>query len=242
MFLLSVDIFAQENVPKRTAAMITLGLLSVGIIIGDGGDESVKYAWEFCRSHQSGLLGFLFWAINREKALNEKKYVSRSPSSAAGALLNGVENVKKDLTKWDRILALQVGSGVCIITISALANSFFDPKNYNTVKGEDWVYYFILGGACLPACIGMFSLAPVYITTSEMGCIKMLETVLAPVLIFLYNGEQPSGANTYIGGTILIVTIVGHSILAILEDRAKPEIESLPLMPRRDRVHCMRKF
>ena len=242
-FCCLLDLFCLgENVPKRTAAMIILGLLSVGIIIG--GDVAMN---------PSNTLGnfvalinpicwALFWAINREKALSEKKYISRSPSSAAGALLNGVENVEKDLTKWDRILALQVGSGVSIIIISALANLLFDPRNYNTVKGEDWVYYFILGGLCLPVCIGMFSLAPVYITTSEMGCIKMLETVLAPVLIFLYNGEQPSGANTYIGGTILIVTIVGHSILAILEDRAKPVIELPPIVPRRDRVNCMRKF
>ena len=50
-----------------------------------------------------------------------------------------------------------------------------------------------------------------------MGCIKMIETILAPIYIYLYAGEEPIGS-TYIGGTILIATIIGHSIVALREE------------------------
>jgi len=37
--------------------------------------------------------------------------------------------------------------------------------------------YFLFGGVCLPITVCLFSLAPSYISTSEMSCIKMLEVV-----------------------------------------------------------------
>ena len=49
------------------------------------------------------------------------------------------------------------------------------------------------------------------------GCIKMIETILAPIYIYLYAGEEPIGS-TYIGGTILIATIIGHSVVALREE------------------------
>ena len=45
----------------------------------------------------------------------------------------------------------------------------------------------------------------------------MIETILAPIYIYLYAGEEPIGS-TYIGGTILIATIIGHSIVALREE------------------------
>ena len=42
----------------------------------------------------------------------------------------------------------------------------------------------------------------------------MIETVLAPIYIYWYAGEKPI-TSTYIGGSILILTIIGHSIAAL---------------------------
>ena len=52
----------------------------------------------------------------------------------------------------------------------------------------------------------------------------MIETILAPIYIYLYAGEEPIGS-TYIGGTILIATIVGHSIVA-WHDKKRQSIEA----------------
>jgi hypothetical protein len=49
------------------------------------------------------------------------------------------------------------------------------------------------------------------------GCIKMIETVLAPIYIYFYAGEEPI-TSTYIGGSILILTIIGHSIAAFRDN------------------------
>ena len=95
------------------------------------------------------------------------------------------------------------------------------------MKPIDWLWYFLLGGVVLPVCLLLFSLAPVYITTAEMGCIKMIETVLAPLYIYLYSGEKPV-TSTYIGGIILITTIIGHSIAAIRDQKSQTSEEVSP--------------
>ena len=75
----------------------------------------------------------------------------------------------------------------------------------------------------LPVCLLLFSLAPVYITTAEMGCVKMIETVLAPIYIYLCSEEPAS--STYVGGSILIATIIGHSIAAIRDQKSQTSEE-----------------
>ena len=200
-FCALLDTFClKEKTPKRTIVMIIFGLASVGIIIG--GDVVLDPDLTFGNivALINPISWAFYWAIVREHS-----------------------KANPQLEKWDRLLALQVGSGVVIVIIGTIAY-LVDPSDLqNTVEPIDWLWYFLLGGIVLPVCLLLFSLAPVYITTAEMGCIKMIETVLAPIYIYLYSGEEPV-SSTYIGGIVLVSTIIGHSVAAI-RDQSDPVSE-----------------
>lgn len=52
-------------------------------------------------------------------------------------------------------------------------------------------------------------------------CLVNTETITAPVWVYLYDGETPNGA-AYIGGAIIVVAVVGHSIATMLVDDVRP--------------------
>ena len=204
-FCALLDTFClKEKTPKRTIVMIIFGIFSVGIIIG--GDVVLDPDLTFGNivALINPISWAFYWAIVREHS-----------------------KAHPQLEKWDRLLALQVGSGIVIVLIGIIAYAVNPSDLETTVKPVDWLWYFLLGGIVLPVCLLLFSLAPVYITTAEMGCVKMIETVLAPIYIYLYSGEKPA-SSTYVGGSILITTIIGHSIAAIRDQKSQTSEEVSP--------------
>ena len=73
-------------------------------------------------------------------------------------------------------------------------------------------WWIIFNGAVVMP-ISFFCLAngPRYIFGPEVAMFYLLETVLAPVWVWLIFAETPS-RNALIGGTILIVALVAHSL------------------------------
>jgi drug/metabolite transporter (DMT)-like permease len=70
--------------------------------------------------------------------------------------------------------------------------------------------------------ISFFCLAngPKYISGPEVAMFYLLETVLAPVWVWMIFAEVPT-LNSLIGGTILIATLVAHSVWQLLEGRKR---------------------
>jgi drug/metabolite transporter (DMT)-like permease len=204
--------YLKEKVPRRTIGMIIFGLISVAVIVG--GD--VVFQPENVGGNLVALINpvswAFFWATQREdaKAATGRQYPAGAVSS-----------------KWDRLLAIQIVVGFLLLCVS-VPISFLGTgtMGVSTVQTGDMIFYGILGGICLPVCISMFSLAPSYISTSEMGCIKMLEVVLVPVLVYLYNGEVPN-TTTYIGGSLLILTMTVHTALAMRDGAVRDEKKDL---------------
>ena len=67
------------------------------------------------------------------------------------------------------------------------------------------------GGLVLPAAMGLLTLGPRYIPAPEAAMLTLLETVLGPLWVWLVISEQP-GANTIIGGAIVVGTLLLHAI------------------------------
>jgi drug/metabolite transporter (DMT)-like permease len=85
----------------------------------------------------------------------------------------------------------------------------------------DAPWWIIFNGAVIMP-ISFFCLAngPKYISAPEVAMFYVLETVLAPVWAWLIFAEAPT-RNSLIGGTILIVTLVAHSIWQLHEGRKR---------------------
>ena len=64
------------------------------------------------------------------------------------------------------------------------------------------------------------SLAPQYISSPEVGIFFLLETVLGPLWVWLFISEEPT-ANTLIGGTLIILIILCHSLYIINKEKRK---------------------
>lgn len=82
-------------------------------------------------------------------------------------------------------------------------------------------WWIILNGAVIIP-IAFFCLAngPKYISAPEVAMFYLLETILAPIWVWMIFAEVPS-RNSLIGGTILIVTLIAHSLWQIAHGRKR---------------------
>ena len=203
----------------RTVVMIMTGLASVVIIIGEirywfyllmlldtGGDVLADSTPQIISGNLVAMINpiswAIFWAISRQQAL---RAAATDPSA------------QPDERRWDRMLAFQIGSGI-VVALAGVGGGTWPEDGVISVRPSDWWWYALTGGLMLPVCVLLFSLAPVFISTSEMGCVKMLETVLAPVYAYIYLNEEPT-TYTLIGGALLVVAIVGHTIAQVKAEK-----------------------
>ena len=82
-------------------------------------------------------------------------------------------------------------------------------------------WWIIFNGAVVMP-ISFFCLAngPKYISGPEVAMFYLLETVLAPVWVWMIFAETPT-RNSLIGGAILIITLVAHSLWQLHEGRKR---------------------
>jgi len=196
IFCIILDRFVlKESIPIKNIILVIVGLISVGIILI--GDTSAH------PEHMVGNLVALinpiawacYWAINRKESKIE-------PDDSNPELLN----------RFDKILIYQNFSMIFLIAAGLIGG--FHPE---TVQPTDlWIYstaYMI----SQPGAMILFSVAPIFIPTSQMGCVKMLETIIFPLGIYAYAGEIPSLA-TFIGGAFLVTTLFVHTCITIREE------------------------
>lgn len=97
--------------------------------------------------------------------------------------------------------------------VTALIVSFIgDPLD---VPRADWPWIALLGLVVLPGAFGLLTIAPRYIPSPEVSLIMQLEAILGPVFVWMGVGEVPEMA-TFIGGSIVFMTLVTHSALGML--------------------------
>ena len=78
----------------------------------------------------------------------------------------------------------------------------------------------IIGLLILPLSFGLLTLAPLYIPAAEVSLMLLLETVLAPIWVWLALGERPDN-QTLIGGAIVMSALVGHGMLSLRARRRR---------------------
>jgi drug/metabolite transporter (DMT)-like permease len=82
-------------------------------------------------------------------------------------------------------------------------------------------WWIVLNGAIvMPVSFYCLATGPRFISGPEVAMFYLLETVLAPVWVWLIFSEAPTQASLT-GGLILIVTLVAHSIWQLAENRRR---------------------
>ena len=88
------------------------------------------------------------------------------------------------------------------------------------VSAADMLWLGLLGVVVLPVAFGTLTLAPRYIPSPEVSLIMQLEAILGPLWVWLGVGEVPPPA-TFVGGAVVLVTLVVHSSLGIRAQRRR---------------------
>ena len=72
-------------------------------------------------------------------------------------------------------------------------------------------YIFFNGLVMIPLAFFCLATGPRYLSAPEVGMFYLLETILAPIWVWLVFAETPT-TQTLLGGAILILALIGHSL------------------------------
>jgi drug/metabolite transporter (DMT)-like permease len=106
---------------------------------------------------------------------------------------------------------------VGVIVPLAVAALFVAKTGYR-VEAPWWIVFN--GAVVMPISFFCLANGPKYLSGAEVAMFYLLESVLAPVWVWLIFAEVPS-RNALIGGTILIVALVVHSIWQLADGRRR---------------------
>lgn len=101
--------------------------------------------------------------------------------------------------------------------ISAVFAYFVMPIDLNhlsstvTLGANGWVWLALNGLFVIPLASTLIANAPRYLPSADVSMFFLLETLLAPVWVWMIFGEKPSWA-VVVGGSVVVVTLLAHSI------------------------------
>lgn len=87
------------------------------------------------------------------------------------------------------------------------------------------LWLLINGAIIIPVSFFCLAAAPKYIPGAEVAMFYLLETVLAPVWVWMIFSEVPSRQSA-IGGAILIVTLIAHSLWQLRYGRRRKAVRA----------------
>lgn len=88
----------------------------------------------------------------------------------------------------------------------------------NGVVTESPGWIVLNGSILMPAAFFCLALAPTFISGTHVAMFYLLETILAPIWVWMIFKEVPS-EQTLVGGGILLAALIAHSIWELNEDR-----------------------
>jgi drug/metabolite transporter (DMT)-like permease len=93
------------------------------------------------------------------------------------------------------------------VVIPAAIGGFMVAGNGLTVEAPGWILFH--GAVVIPVAFILLARGPRYLSGPEVAMFYLLETVLAPVWVWLIFSEAPSH-QSLIGGSLLIAVLVAH--------------------------------
>lgn len=101
--------------------------------------------------------------------------------------------------------------------LPALIGLAFVANNGFHVAAPAWVIFD--GAVMIPLAFWCLATGPRYLSGPEVGMFYLLETILAPIWVWMVFAEVPT-AQTLVGGAILVLALVAHSAWQTCTGRA----------------------
>ncbi len=112
---------------------------------------------------------------------------------------------------------MSMAPGPAALMGAAFALVFIDSF---ALDATQWMFLLINGVIIMPLSTVLLALGPRYISAPEVGMFLLLETVLAPIWVWLAVNEVPT-TNSLIGGAIIVLALGGHSVFRFVRNRSR---------------------
>lgn len=112
-------------------------------------------------------------------------------------------------------LSLSPALGALIAAIAALP---FAEQLWLT--GHQWTFMMLNGLIVVPMASALLVTGPRFIPAPEVAMFFLLETVLAPVWVWLLIGEVPT-RNSVLGGVVILSALILHSLYKLFKGRTQ---------------------
>jgi drug/metabolite transporter (DMT)-like permease len=93
------------------------------------------------------------------------------------------------------------------------------------VAPQSWIYLVLHGGVFIVVSNALLSQGPRYLPPAEVGLLMLLESALAPLLVWAVLGEVP-GSWTLLGGAVVLGALLVSNVMALRRRKPVP-----PMMP-----------
>jgi len=198
-FCVISDVLVLKEVPPvRTRVMVLVCLTGLVVILVGTSNSGGSVAGCFV-ALVNPVSWTVYWAIQRYRSQHDPYRVkSELPLVLFASTV--------PLTCLGAAVSLSDGSFV---------HGLLDAQGRNSLLYDALLMIFF-GIVFLPGVQTLWSMAPRYVPTSQVACIKITETIWGPVWIYLVGTEEP-GIHTIIGGAVIFSAITCHSLLAIRE-------------------------
>lgn len=106
--------------------------------------------------------------------------------------------------------------GSCLMSILVALSSLVSGRSF--LEGATGLFFVpaIIDGTIVAIVVTCFSIAPKYITSAHIGLMSLVETVLSPLWVYIFFGEEPP-LFTMIGGAGVFCVVALHEGAAIRE-------------------------
>jgi drug/metabolite transporter (DMT)-like permease len=121
----------------------------------------------------------------------------------AACLLGGNLTLLRLFNTLDRFLLISVGGLVMMIVAFPCAAPLHLPM-------QTYVVVAVMGLVQMPAALILIAQSTKYLPSPEVSLFLLIETILAPIWVWLFIGEIIP-ESTFLGGGIILMTIVWHS-------------------------------
>lgn len=123
--------------------------------------------------------------------------------------------------RYVRATSMVPGVAIGFVVVAICIAPFADPMS---IAPPDWGLVLAHGGFILISSV-LLALGPRYITSAEVGLLVLLESVLAPLLVWVAIGEDP-GAYALLGGGIVIGALFVSNLWLLMRQRRKARAQA----------------
>lgn len=200
-FVMSLHMTAVANLVFMLALTPSVAAIMSMVFLGE---RVTRATWISILCALAGVVLIVWGGIAHSTILGDVLAVATTACLAAALTIARASGRDMSLTPG-------VGGLIAAVVAFFVADSL-------ALDARQWIFMAANGILVLPLSSALLALGPRYIPAAEVAMFYLLETVLAPIWVWLVVDEAPT-PHSLAGGAIIIVTLAVHSVWRLTRGR-----------------------